>query len=163
MNKLRPSMSDKTPVPFQEQAQQHVEEEAARIARSIQVPGQTKEQTKWIAKGIEKGIALYKQQQKAKARERDKARKKLLRQTSEASEPNAELQSEDGGAVRTSVKSALMLSGVLCSVVAIGHGIRYALQWPLIMGTFSIPLWWSLPVAVLAAALAVWMFTLSLA
>ncbi|MFT4720241.1 MAG: hypothetical protein ACI9SB_001410 [Candidatus Azotimanducaceae bacterium] len=53
--------------------------EAMKIARSTQRPGQTKEQTKLIAQGIEKGIAEYKKQQKVKARERDKQRKKDLR------------------------------------------------------------------------------------
>ena len=53
--------------------------EALKIARGRQKPGQTKEQTKLIAHGIEKGIADYKKQQKAKARQRDKLRKKELK------------------------------------------------------------------------------------
>ena len=51
-------------------------DEATRIARGTQRPGQTKEQTKLIAKGIEKGIAEFRKREKAKARERDKLRKK---------------------------------------------------------------------------------------
>ena len=47
-------------------------EDAAKIARGTQKPGQTKEQTKLIAQGIQKGIEQYKKQQKAKARELDK-------------------------------------------------------------------------------------------
>ncbi|KDM93007.1 DUF2956 domain-containing protein [Photobacterium galatheae] len=54
--------------------------EALQIARATQKPGQTKEQTKLIAQGIQKGIELYKKQQKAKARERDKFRKKQLKE-----------------------------------------------------------------------------------
>ncbi|EHA1081563.1 TPA: DUF2956 domain-containing protein [Photobacterium damselae] len=50
--------------------------EAMRIAKGTQKPGQTKEQTKLIALGIQSGIELYKKQQKAKSRERDKLRKK---------------------------------------------------------------------------------------
>jgi len=50
--------------------------EAMRIARANQRPEQTKEQTKLIAQGIQKGIDHYKKQQKAKAREMDKRRKK---------------------------------------------------------------------------------------
>ncbi|OLQ75993.1 hypothetical protein BIT28_18410 [Photobacterium proteolyticum] len=53
--------------------------EALKIARATQKPGQTKEQTKLIAQGIQKGIELYKKQQKAKARERDKLRKKQVK------------------------------------------------------------------------------------
>jgi len=55
------------------------EEEAFKIAMGIQRPEQTKEQTKLIAQGISKGIELYKKQQKAKAREYDKNRKKALK------------------------------------------------------------------------------------
>ena len=47
-------------------------DEAMKIARGTQRPGQTKEQTKLIAQGIQKGIDQYKKQQKAKARELDK-------------------------------------------------------------------------------------------
>lgn len=52
------------------------QQEAMQIAKATSRPGQSKDQTKLIAKGIEKGIAEYKKQQKAKARERDKAKKK---------------------------------------------------------------------------------------
>ena len=52
--------------------------DALKIAKSIQKPGQLKEQTKLISQGIEKGIAEYKKQQKTKAREADKHRKQLL-------------------------------------------------------------------------------------
>lgn len=56
--------------------------EAMKVAKATQKPGQTKEQTKLISQGIEKGIAEYKKQQKAKSRERDKARKAQLKQRS---------------------------------------------------------------------------------
>ncbi|WP_086982680.1 DUF2956 domain-containing protein [Vibrio aphrogenes] len=52
------------------------QQDALTVAKSIQKPGQTKEQTKLIAQGIEKGIALYKKQHKEKLREADKLRKK---------------------------------------------------------------------------------------
>jgi len=50
--------------------------EAQAITKGTQKPGQTKEQSKLIAQGIAKGIEQYKKQQKAKAREKDKLRKK---------------------------------------------------------------------------------------
>ena len=52
-------------------------DEATKISKSIQRPNQTKEQTKLIAQGIQKGIAEYKKQQKAKARELSKLKKKI--------------------------------------------------------------------------------------
>ena len=55
-------------------------DEAMRIARGTQRPGQTREQTKLIAKGIRNGIEQYKKRQSAKARELDRNRKKLKRQ-----------------------------------------------------------------------------------
>jgi hypothetical protein len=56
------------------------QDEAMRIARGTQRPGQTKEQTKLIAQGIQKGIEQYKKQQSAKARELDKKLKKVNQQ-----------------------------------------------------------------------------------
>jgi len=64
---------------FQQPSPQ-TQDEALKIAKSIQRPAQTKEQTKLIAQGIQQGIDLYKRQQKAKARELDKQRKKLARE-----------------------------------------------------------------------------------
>jgi hypothetical protein len=56
-------------------------DEAMKIAKGTQRPGQTKEQTRLIAQGIQKGIDQYKKQQKAKARELDKK----LKSTQQAS------------------------------------------------------------------------------
>jgi hypothetical protein len=55
-------------------------DEAMKIARGTQRPGQTKEQTRLITQGIQKGIDQYKRQQKAKARELDRHRRKTSRQ-----------------------------------------------------------------------------------
>jgi len=55
-------------------------DEAMRIARGTQRPGQTKEQTKLVAQGIQKGIEQYKKQQSAKSRELDKKLKKVTQQ-----------------------------------------------------------------------------------
>ena len=55
---------------------QETQQEAIKIAKATQKPGQTKEQTKLIAQGIEKGIAQYKKQQKERSRQADKAKKK---------------------------------------------------------------------------------------
>ena len=55
-------------------------EEAMRIARGRQRPGQTKEQTKLIAQGIRKGIEHYRKQESARTRELDRKLKKVDRQ-----------------------------------------------------------------------------------
>lgn len=57
-----------------------IQAEAMRIARSTQVPGQTKEQTRRIAQGIQKGIQQYRREESSKARELDKRRKKAQQQ-----------------------------------------------------------------------------------
>ncbi len=58
------------------QVSDETRDEAMKIARGTQKPGQTKEQTKLIAQGIQKGIDLYKKQYKVKARELDKKLRK---------------------------------------------------------------------------------------
>jgi len=60
--------------------------DAMKIAKGTQKPGQTKEQTRLIAQGIEKGIAEYKKREKQKARERDKQRKQELKAKEKAAE-----------------------------------------------------------------------------
>ena len=52
-------------------------DEAQKITKGTQVPGQTKEQSKIIAQGIERGIELYKKQNKEKARDLDRRRRQL--------------------------------------------------------------------------------------
>jgi hypothetical protein len=56
------------------------QDEALKVARATQQPGQTKEQTKLIAKGIQRGIDEYKKQHKARARELNKQIKQLKAQ-----------------------------------------------------------------------------------
>ncbi len=51
-------------------------EDAMKIARGTQKPGQTREQTRLIAQGIQKGIEQYKKKQSEKKRELDKKLKK---------------------------------------------------------------------------------------
>ena len=70
-------------------------DEALKIARGIQKPGQTKDQTKLIAQGIQKGIEQYKKTQKEKSRELDKKLNKakanvLLPESSAQNEANIE-------------------------------------------------------------------------
>lgn len=78
------------------------EQEAYKIALGIQRPEQTKEQTKLIAQGISKGIELYKKQQKAKAREQDKNRKKAQKLREQDQSEN----SQDDDAQSTSSQNA---------------------------------------------------------
>ncbi len=52
-------------------------QEADKIAKATQRPGQSKEQTKLIAQGIQKGIEQFKKQQKSKSRELDKKLKSI--------------------------------------------------------------------------------------
>jgi hypothetical protein len=65
-------------------------EDASRVAKSMQRPGQTKEQTRLIANGIQKGIEQYKKQHKAKSRELDKRLKLSQKQSSSTSNVESE-------------------------------------------------------------------------
>ncbi len=68
------------------------------------------EQTKLIAQGIEKGIALYKKQQKERARQADKAKKKVqknkLQSQQHESLPQPEQEHDSG---KTSMLPWLLL------------------------------------------------------
>lgn len=140
------------------QGQERLQEEALRVANSIQTPGQTKEQTKLIAKGIEKGIAAYKQQQRAKARELDKARKKALRQQRQDADEPADSPEDDIELPPSPARPALWAAGSLFALLALVHLLRYGLGWRVAIADFEIPLSWSLTAAPVAAGLAVWMF-----
>ena len=78
--------------------------EALKIARGTQRPGQKKEQTKLIAKGIEKGITEFRKREKVKARERDRLRKKGLKD-SKSIQPQAE-QIHDVQTEKSALRSA---------------------------------------------------------
>lgn len=65
-------------------------EEAMKIARGTQKPGQTREQTKLIAQGIQKGIDHYKKQQKSKARELNKKIKQVSKKNDHEEENPAQ-------------------------------------------------------------------------
>jgi len=69
---------------YKQQESKVIIDDAMKIAKGIQKPGQTKEQTKLIAQGIQKGIAEYKKQQKSKAKDLDKLKKKLNQQQQSA-------------------------------------------------------------------------------
>ena len=79
---------------------EQTKDEALKIAKGTQRPGQTKEQTRLIAQGIQKGIDLYKKQQKAKARELDKKLKKVSQPSTEES-PVELAKHMDSGQTRT--------------------------------------------------------------
>ena len=63
-----------------EKVSPQTQEEAMKVAKATQRPGQTKEHTKLIAQGVEKGINHYKKQQKEKSRELNKKLHKVGQQ-----------------------------------------------------------------------------------
>ncbi|MCD8547874.1 MAG: DUF2956 domain-containing protein [Aeromonadaceae bacterium] len=99
--------------------------EAERIARATQKPGQTKEQTRLIAQGIQKGIEEYKRQQKAKARERDKAKKRLSIAAIEPTEEAPEL--DNSPASQTEPRSTSWLPWSLLIVSWLLFAVHLAL------------------------------------
>ena len=64
---------------------EQTKDDAMKISRGTQKPGQTKEQTRLIAQGIQKGIELYKKQNNEKSRELDKKLKKVSSRLSSVS------------------------------------------------------------------------------
>ena len=136
------------------------QEEALQMARAIQKPGQTKEQTKLIAQGIAKGIELYKRQQSAKSRERDKQRKRLdrERQARPGLEPDETLglePREDGEHGRVSL--ALWVSGWLFGLMALAHAVRWIAGWELSIAGLPVPVWVSAIAVLSLGGLALWL------
>jgi len=78
--------------PKKHQLAEATQDEAMRIARGTQRPGQNKEQTKLIAQGIQKGIEQYKKQQSTRARELDKKLKKVNQQLASPEAREVEVQ-----------------------------------------------------------------------
>ena len=121
-----------------------IQEEALAVARSIQKPGQTREQTRLIAQGIAKGIEQYKRQQAAKSRERDKLRK---RQQRERLSPHAEARTDDSWVEMDQLapaRAVLFVSGAVFLVMALFHIARWWAGWELLVGSWSVPSWGSL-------------------
>jgi hypothetical protein len=146
---------------IQTQVNESIQEEALKVARSIQKPGQTKEQTKLIAQGIAKGIELYKKQQSAKARERDKVRKKALKlkqvestgQQREEDEADFTLDLAESG-----ISGMLLLGGGVFAVMAGILAVSLVAGWPASLGPFTLPVWASLAAAMAFAGFSGWFF-----
>ena len=64
----------------------------------------------------------------------------------------------EGGFMHTDPKMPLMVAGIIFSLFALLHVLRLVMGWGLIIGTFSVPLWWSGVGLIIAALLAFWMF-----
>ena len=141
---------------FQEQVGRNIDAAALRAARSVQVPGQSPEQTKLVAQGIAKGIALYRKQQNEKAREQNRQRKRMLRQRErEAAQAVHDREEEsESPAVPRGCIAVVWASGILFTVAAVLHLLRWALGVSVIINGWTMPVGWSLPGGVLAAALA---------
>ena len=138
-----------------------IQEEALRMARSVQKPGQTKEQTKLVAQGIAKGIELYKKQQSAKSRERDRQRKRILKQRqADAAEP-ADLSEDfvENPDWPASPAAALWAGSGVFATMALAHLALALLGWPVTVGPWEVPLWASLAAALVQAALAAWLLS----
>ena len=108
--------------------------EALELAKRVQKEGQSKEEIKRMAQGISKGIELYKKQQSAKQRERDKAQKRFKKLKLEESESPA-IQSEQE--IKIGYKVGLISSGSVMTVFAsilIFFGLK---EWPLALGNFK--------------------------
>jgi|UniRef100_UPI003FA3CA31 hypothetical protein len=146
---------------IQTQINESIQEEALKVARSIQKPGQTKEQTKLVAQGIAKGIELYKKQQSAKARERDKVRKKALKlkqvestgQQREEDEADFTLDLAESG-----ISGMLLLGGGVFAVMAGILAVSLVAGWLVSFGPFTLPVWASLAAAMAFAGFSGWFF-----
>ena len=60
----------------------------------------------------------------------------------------------------SSIKHYLTISAVLFGLVALAHLARAIAQWPLVIGTWSVPMALSWIAAIVTASLSVWAFSL---
>lgn len=140
------------------------QDEALAVARATQKPGQTKEQTRLIAQGIAKGIEQYKRQQSAKARERDKARKryqKIQSQSSEASDDPDQLDHDASDHAGLNRVPVLMINGILMSVLSMLHLWHLIADGEVVVNSQPIPAWVSLLAAPLFGGLGIWSFRMA--
>ena len=98
------------------------QDEALRIAKGSQKPGQTKEQTKLIAQGIQHGIDQYKKQQKSKSRELDKKLKKVSGQLKEY-ESMAESSVSEADLLTATSSLVTLLPWILLAATWLGIGV----------------------------------------
>lgn len=54
--------------------------------------------------------------------------------------------------------TALTIAGIIFSVVAILHFVRYFKKWEVMVAHFNVPLHWSIYGGIIIALLAIWMF-----
>jgi hypothetical protein len=131
-----------------------LEAEALRVAKKIQVEGQTKEETKRIAKGIAKGIELYKRQESAKGRERDKQRKRDMKVQASRSESTGVLEADHSPSSRW-LKSQMASVIGWCLIALMGVGLTI-LDTPLQWNGSPLPKTIFITVSLLATLLALW-------
>ena len=102
--------------------------EAPELAKRVQKEGQSKEEIKRIAQGISKGIELYKKQQSAKQRERDKTQKRLKKLKQEHQESQGP---KDEPETPITLKVALISSGMVLMMLSIIFMISGLKEWPI--------------------------------
>ncbi len=96
------------------------QDEALKVAKATQRPGQAKEQTKLIAQGIEKGIYHYKKQQKAKVRIINKKKHKTGKNNDDQFQTNQHSSEVNPNCMRSS------LPWILLIISWIGFFIHYS-------------------------------------
>jgi len=148
-------MPKATPSPT---AKDPIQDEALAVARSIQKPGQTKEQTRLIAQGIAKGIEQYKRQQAAKSRERDKLRKRQHREKLSAP---SEVRTDGSWEQMDQLAPArlfIFVTGTVFLIIALLNLARWWADWELLVGSWAIPSWSSILAVAIFGMLAVGSF-----
>ena len=59
------------------------------------------------------------------------------------------------------MRSYLRLTGVIFAIVTLGHALRLAFHWHVILAGWTVPMWLSWVAIVLAGSLSLWAFSLT--
>ncbi|MCI0732777.1 MAG: DUF2956 domain-containing protein [Methylococcaceae bacterium] len=143
---------------FQAQSEEFIREEALRIARATQAPGQNKEQTKLIAKGIAKGIAEYRKEEKIKQRERARLRKKRKSAENTPLPQDCGAEPVSGPLIPGIDRFPGLTAAGIFLLAGLLHLLRLVLRTEITIGSFPVPVSWSGAIGVASLVLTVWIY-----
>lgn len=143
---------------FKEQAAEQMRDEAMRLAKATQRPNQTKQQTKLIAQGIAKGIEIYKNQQKEKARNLDRGRKKVARKAAQFENAQCDVPEHRAPVLSNQASFTLGFCGIFFGLLSVLFFSLSILDIKVEIAVYSFSHAVFIPTGMVMLVLSIWMF-----